>query len=326
MAKKKRVKKSVKKVKKAVKHKKKPKVEVKPVKKVEKPKKPAKKVKKPARKRITDIKEIATIFATKAHEKFDRMIKASILFGSQVKETSKPESDIDIIFIIDDVSINWDLELISWYREELGKIISTYAKEYKRDFHINTVKLSTWWRDLTHGDPVVVNILRYGEALIDSGGFFHPLKALLIEGKIRATPEAAYTALQRAPSHLARSKASELGAIEGVYWTFVDASQAALITAGKLPPSPEHIPDLLKEAFVDAGVLKKEYITAFRTLHALHKGIAHGEIADIKGVEIDKWQHIAERFLSEMTRVIDKLLEVRKEEPAQSKEVGKGLR
>ena len=33
-----------------------------------------------------------------------------------------------------------------------------------------------------HGDPVVINILRYGEALIDYGGFFNPLKSLFFSG------------------------------------------------------------------------------------------------------------------------------------------------
>jgi len=271
------------------------------------------------RKKIVDRKEVAMDFVTKVHEKFDRMLKASILFGSQTKDTAKPTSDIDIIFIIDDAGINWDLELIAWYREELGKIIAKHAREYGREFHINTVKLTTWWEDLLHGDPVVVNIIRYGEALIDSGGFFEPLKALLIQGRMRATTEAAYAALRRAPTHIARSKASELGAIEGVYWSMVDSAQAALITAGKLPPSPEHISQMLKQNFVDTGVMKIDFVRAYNDLYALHKSIAHGEIADIQGVEIDQWQDRAEKFLSEMTRIINRLIELRTHENGPNK-------
>jgi len=168
----------------------------------------------PKRNPLKDEKSIAINFAQKVHEKFDRMVKASILFGSQAKNTPSPSSDIDIIFIIDDASISWDLELISWYREELGKLIA--KEKYSRDLHINTIKLTTWWEDLLHGDPVILNILRYGEALIDSGGFFNPLKSLLLQGRIHSTPEAVYSALQRAPGHIARSKAAEISAIEGV--------------------------------------------------------------------------------------------------------------
>ena len=255
-------------------------------------------------------KDIAMDFAIQVHKKFESVIKASILFGSQAKNTSGPGSDIDIILIVDDASINWDLELIAWYREELGKLIS--SNKYSRELHINTVKLTSWWQDLLYGDPVVLNILRSGEALIDSGGFFNPIKALLIQGKIKSTPEAVYAALQRAPEHLGRSKSAEMGAIEGVYWCMVDAAQAALITAGKLPPSPEHIPEMLNEAFVTPGMLKIDYVRAIRDIYNLHKGIAHGEISNIKGQDIDKWQEIAQRFLSEMTKIIDNIIEKRK--------------
>tara|TARA_Y100000034_G_C6907913_1_gene421909 strand:- start:5064 stop:5921 length:858 start_codon:yes stop_codon:yes gene_type:complete len=255
-------------------------------------------------------KDIAMSFAMKAHEKFDRMVKASILFGSQAKNTSSANSDIDIILIIDDASVSWDIELIAWYREELGKLISN--QKYSANLHINTVKLTTWWLDLLHGDPVVINILRYGEALIDSGGFFNPLKSLLLQGKIRSTPEAVYAALNRAPTHIARSKIAEMGAIEGVYWAMVDSAQAALMTAGKLPPGPEQIPEMLKKTFVDSGMLKINYVKALRDVYVLHKSISHGEIANIKGSEIDSWQDISESFLSQMTRIIDKLLETKK--------------
>ena len=262
---------------------------------------------KSVKKEFLSEKEIAMDFAQKAYIKFDKMIKASVLFGSQAKNTANSGSDIDVILIIDDAAINWDLELISWYREELGKIIS--SQNYSKELHINTIKLTTWWQDLMHGDPVVLNILRYGEALIDSGGFFNPLKALLLQGRIKSTPEAVYAALQRAPAHLARSKAAEAGAIEGVYWAMIDSAQAALITAGKLPPSPEHIPEMLKETFVDSGMLKINSVRAIRDLYALHKSISHGEVSDIKGVELDQWQDTAEKFLLEMTKIIDILLE-----------------
>jgi len=275
-------------------------------------KKPVKKEKKSANLKLRKFspnreKTIAMELAVKIHKKFDKMIKASVLFGSQAKDTSTEGSDIDIIFIIDDASINWDLELVSWYREEMARIVATEKRA--EDFHINTIKLTTWWHDLIHGDPVVINILRYGEVLLDSGGFFNPLKALLIQGKIHSTPEAVYAALQRAPQHIARSKYSEISSIEGAYWAMVDSAQAALMTAGKMPPSPEHIPLMLKETFVDTGMLKMNAVSALRDLYALHKSVSRNEISDIKGVEIDQWQDTAEKFLGDMVRIVNHLLE-----------------
>lgn len=260
-------------------------------------------------KKLAGNREIAMDFAARVQEKFDRIVKASILFGSQTKNTSTQNSDIDIVLVIDDASIEWDLELIAWYREELGKLIK--AKDYGRDLHVNTVKLTTWWQDLIHGDPVVLNILRYGEPLIDLGGFFVPLKSLLEKGKIRSTQEAAFMALQRAPAHLVRSKIAEMGAVEGIYWAMVDSAQAALIVAGKIPPSPEHIGDMLKEAFADTGMLSMGYVRAFNDLFDMHKNISHGKVSEVKGAEIDRWQGLAEKFMSEMTSLINKMLEKR---------------
>lgn len=277
-------------------------------------KKPAKKTRKKSEINEKDIptlklkseSAIAMDFATKAYKKFEKSIKSIILFGSAVKQTSVSGSDIDIIIVLDDVSINWDQELIAWYRQELDKILR--ANPYKKDIHINTVKLSTWWEDLLKGDPVIINILRYGEAMIDMAGFFEPLKFLLIKGKIKSTPEAIYSCLQRAPMHIARSKTAELNAIEGLYWAMVDSAHAALIAAHVTPPSPEHIPVDLKETFVSAGKLKMKYVVWYRDLLVLHKKISHGEVKNLKGVEIDDWQDKTEEFLDIMAQLVKDLV------------------
>jgi len=251
-------------------------------------------------------RDIAMDFAVKAYKKFDKSVKSIILFGSTTKQTAVAGSDIDIVLVIDDVSINWDQELIAWYRTELDKILR--GNPYQKSLHINTIKLSTWWEDLMKGDPVVLNIIRYGESMVDMAGFFEPLKFLLIQGKIRPTPEAIYNCLQRAPAHIARSKASELNSIEGLYWAMVDSAHAALIAANVLPDSPEHIPVDLKNNFVNTGKLKMKYVIWYRDLLVLHKDISHGKIKDLKGVEIDEWQKRTEEFLDVMARLVKEIV------------------
>ncbi|MCX6747258.1 MAG: hypothetical protein NTU63_03960 [Candidatus Pacearchaeota archaeon] len=247
--------------------------------------------------------EIAMDFATKAYKVFNKMMKSIILFGSSVKQSSVAGSDIDIIVIIDDAAIRWDQELTAWYRQELDRLLR--SNPYEKSIHINTIKLTTWWEDLIRGDPVILNILRYGEAMIDLAGFFEPLKNLLINGKIKSTPEAIYNCLQRAPAHFLRSRASELNSIEGLYWAMVDSSHAALIAAGIPPASPEHISVDLKETFVNPGRLKMKYVIWYRDLLFLHKKIAHGEITDLTGVEIDTWQQRTQEFMKVMAQLVN---------------------
>ncbi len=251
-------------------------------------------------------REIAMDFSVKVYKKFDKMIKAIVLFGSSAKNTATSNSDIDLVIIIDDATIQWDQELIAWYREELGKLAKSH--NYIKELHLTTVKITTWWNDLMKGDPTVINMLRYGEALVDVGGFFNPIKHLLINGRIKPTPEAIYTALERAPEHFRRSKIAELSAIEGLFWAMVDSSQAALMSHGALPPSPENIAIMLKEVFVDNKKLKLDYVSWYRDLYIFHKKISHGEITEIKGNDIDVWQKRTEEFMKVMIQLVRETL------------------
>lgn len=253
--------------------------------------------------RLKDEKEIAFDFALKVYERFNKLIKSIILFGSAAKGTAEKGSDIDIIIIVDDASIKWDDELVSWYREELGRLIQQNV--YKRPLHVNTVRLITWWEELMRGEPVVINVIRYGEPIIDFGGFFLPLKFLLAEGKIKSTPEAIYSALQRVPRHFARSKASMFNVIEALYWAMVDASHAILIMIGQIPPSPEHIADYLERFFVDKKILDKKYVEWFKNLHALAHKILHGEVREVNGKELDEWQKRTDEFIEEIAKIIN---------------------
>ncbi|MEK6919278.1 MAG: nucleotidyltransferase domain-containing protein [Nanoarchaeota archaeon] len=256
---------------------------------------------------ITDERGIALDFSTRLYKKFSKLIKSVILFGSSVKNNSTSDSDVDIMIIVDDASIIWDQELIAWYREELANLVA--EKSYTKNLHVNTTKLTTWWNDMMRGDPVVINIIRYGEAILDFGGFFNPLKILLDQGKIKSTPEAVFTALERAPAHLSRSKNAQLSTVEGIYWCMVDSSQAALMASRIVPPSPEQIPIMLKEQFVDKGMLKMKYAIWFKNFHEIHRSIAHAHQKEIKGSEIDEWQARAQEFMDVMIALVKGIIE-----------------
>ena len=251
-------------------------------------------------------REIAMDFAQKIYERFNKLVKSVVLFGSTARQTRTSGSDIDIIIIVDDAAIQFDQELTAWYRTELGKVIMN--NPYKKELHITTVRLTTWWNDLLRGDPVVINIIRYGETLIDFGGFFNPLKVLLQTGRIKPTPEAVYTCLQRAPQHLARSRNAELNAVEGVYWAMVDSAHALLIATKITPPSPEHVPALLIENFVLKKMLEEKYVDWYKQVYNIHKEILHGKIADIKGQDIDALQDKADKFIRRMAEIIERVI------------------
>jgi len=255
---------------------------------------------------IANEADIAMDFATKAYKRFDKLIKSVVLFGSTVKKTTSSNSDIDLVLLVDDASVKFDQELIAWYREELGKIIS--SNPYRKELHISTIRLTTWWQDVMRGDPVAINMIRYGEEILDFGGFFRPLRILLQEGKIKSTPEAIYTCLERAPIHLVNSKRAMLSAVEGIYWAMVESANALLMAAKVTPASPEHIPALLKENFVDKKILDMKYVILYQNVFKLHKSIMHGEINHTPGKDIDVMQENCQKFISLMAELIRSII------------------
>ncbi len=251
--------------------------------------------------------DIAYDFATKTYKQFKEVIKSIVLFGSVAKGEIKKGSDIDIVIVIDDCAIEWDQELIAWYREELGKLVA--AQNYNKGIHINTVTLSAFWEEVRIGDPTAINVIRYGQPLIDFGGFFGPMKVLLAKGKIRPTPEAVFTTLRRAPLHISRAKFNVVSSIENLYWAMVDSAHAALMAAGQVPPSPEHVGDMLDVVFVREKRLNKKYVSMFNEMHHLARDVAHGNVKHLRGADIDKYLGSTIEFERVMRAISSKLLE-----------------
>ncbi len=252
--------------------------------------------------------KIAYDFSIKAYKQFREVIKTIILFGSASREEQKKGSDIDLIIIVDDCTIDWDQELIAWYREELAKLI---AKQ-KAKLHINTVTLTTFWDEVRVGDPAIINIIRYGQATIDFGGFFEPLKVLLAKGKIHATPEAVYTTLRRSPDHIARAKYNLLGGVEALYWSMVDSAHAALMAENEIPPSPEKIPEMLTAVFVKSKKIDRKYVDWYQELYDISREIVHGKRTSISSKEYAEHEKRAEEFLKKMFKITDDLLKNKK--------------
>jgi kinetochore protein SLK19 len=261
----------------------------------------------PKEKRLSNNYDIAYDFSTKVYQKFREIIKSIILFGSVSKNQDVKGSDIDIIIVVDDASVAWDQELIAWYREELGKLIA--AQDYTKEIHINTVTLTAFWEEVKTGTPVIMNVIRYGQPLIDFGGFFEPLKVLLAKGRIRPSPEAIFTTLKRAPEHIERAKYNILSSLENIYWAMVDSAHSALMAANQIPPSPEHVPEMLESTFVKNGALERKYVDYYNQVYNLTKEIMHGNINEIKTEEVDSYLTKATEFEQVMRTIASRLIE-----------------
>ena len=68
---------------------------------------------------------------------------------------------------------------------------------------------------------------------------------------------------------------------------------------------------MLKQTFVDTKMIDMHYVSLVKDLFNIHKGIIHGQITKIKGSDIDAWQSQAEKYLSEMSTLIGRMIESR---------------
>ena len=182
-------------------------------------------------------------------------------------------------------------------------------QHYKDKLHVNTVTLSVFWEEIKIGEPLMINVLRYGEVLVDIGGFFEPLKVLLAKGKIKPTPEAVFNKMESAEIHLSRSKGLLLNVVEGFYWAMVDASHAVLMAEKIIPPSPEMLYELLDQYYVSNKRIDKKYLEWFKEIQTIAKRINHGEIRVLDSRTIEDMHIKSEKFvatLRELTKILIK--------------------
>ncbi|MBI2139422.1 nucleotidyltransferase domain-containing protein [Candidatus Woesearchaeota archaeon] len=246
----------------------------------------------------TDI-DICYRFTADALKEFGKFLKAVVLFGSAARRTKGPNSDLDMLLVVDDLSLNLTEELTEAFRIIVQKLI---VKNSPR-LHITTLRFSSFWDYLRNGDPVAINILRDGLAMMDSG-FFEPMQELLRKGRIRPTEEAIWTYYVRAPNTLHNSKWHLLQATVDLYWAVIDAAHAALMKHGEIPPSPEHVADLMHDKLVKPKLVEEKYVHIMRNFYRLSKMITHRELTEIKGEEFDRYYKEAEDFVQRMKKFI----------------------
>ena len=243
--------------------------------------------------------EIARKFVKQMYDEMGNFIRAAVLFGSLSRKAPGKHGDIDILFIVDDVTVNLSQELIETYRILVEKKIVDISPR----IHATTLKFTSFWEYVRVGDPVAINILRDGVALIDTG-FFDPLQVLLLRGRIRPTGESIWSYYVRAPTTLHNSKWHIMQAVIDLYWAAIDSAHAALMKHGEIPPTPGHIADMLNEKLVPEG-LNEKYVHIMRTLYDLYKKITHREIKEISGEEYSKYLKDAEQFVEMMGKIVE---------------------
>ena len=256
----------------------------------------------PQLKRYSDDEiKVARTLASRVMEEFGSFIKAIVLFGSAAcKEGKSRPGDIDILVVVNDLNMVLTGEAVETYRV----IMERLARDTSERLHITTLKLSNFWDYLRLGDPIAINMLRDGIALVDTG-IFDPMQALLYMGRIRPTYESIWTYYSRAPATLQNSRWHVLQATLDLYWVVIDAAHAALMKHGHIPPSPNHVAEMLQDKLVKEKILEKKYVGDMKNFYSIAKKIMHRDIKDISGPEFETHYKQAQNFVKRMKKIID---------------------
>ena len=253
--------------------------------------------------------QLAEKFSNLLRKELSDFVKVVVLFGSAaraVEHKVKPdkglhEHDIDVLIIVNDLTMVLSQEVIEAYRV----ITERTAARVSKRLHITTMKLTSFWDYIRNGDPVAINMLRDGVPLYDIG-IFEPLQMLLYQGRIRPTKESIWNYYARAPATMANANWHVLQACLDLYWAVIDAAHAALMKMGEIPPSPEHVADMLEKKLVAKKHIAHKYAHTMRELYSLFKGIVHREIKEISGKDYDRFKNLSEEFVEHMKEYIEK--------------------
>ena len=232
-------------------------------------------------------------FSKKLISEMNSLVKGIVLFGSNTKNTLKKDSDIDLMIVLDNVSVFVTDELREAYRVIVNNLIANSSKK----LHVMTVNFSDLWDMARKADPVLVNILRTGVPIYDTN-LIDPLQYLLEIGKIRPSLETVNNYRSRSKTLLEDTQKHLEDAILDLYYAVIDIVHATLMTAGKMPPSPKEMPELFKRTF--KGKELEKHSKFISEVYRLSKDLEKGNNKKINGKFYDEFKTKCETLIADL--------------------------
>ncbi len=256
--------------------------------------------------RLNSVKKFSDELVKKLGDK----VKCVVVWGSVTRGEHTPESDIDTFVLLDDTKLAEDVPLdikekIRWKVAELAKKIDPRITLQYFSF------LTEFWDDLRHGEPLVIDVLRWGIPIYDVG-IFTPAKKLLERGKISSSREAI---MRRMSLASAGFKQCEYRLRKQIPFyleqAMANAGQAPIMILGSLPPGKEAVGKTLDNLFVKSKMLEKEYADLANEIHEFAKNAEKGKI-EVTGQLVEEYIQKTDKFIKRMYQLVGQLGERRK--------------
>lgn len=237
-------------------------------------------------------------FTNLARKQYGDIIKSVLIFGSAARGTMVKGSDADIWVILDDTATKTSEDL-----EKVNTQLYLIAHELK-DIHIQTTLLTEFWQWVKMGSPELVNYLRYGLPVYDSG-FIKPIQRMLQMGLLPPSEETIALKARAAEARLKKIKIDIKSMIFELRYTMLDIVQSVVMYFYKATPDYRAAPDYI-EKLVKEKKLERIYIDKFKELDQLWKDIDHKEIKEVTTQHLEKALVLAKEMIDRFKKLLPK--------------------
>ena len=237
--------------------------------------------------------KIAREFSKELITEMNELVRSIVIFGSNAKANVKKDSDVDLLIVLDNVSVFVSEELREAYRIITTKLVGKISNK----LHITTMNLTDLWNMARKGDPILINILRHGLPLFDRD-LIEPMQYLLEIGKIKPSLETVHNYEARAENLLEDTNKHMYNAILDLYYAVIDMVHSTLILRKITPPSPKEMPNIFKQEFSKTKLAK--FSKDIEELYLVSKKIDHKKSGVFTGKDYDYYKKKAENIITSL--------------------------
>ncbi len=235
-------------------------------------------------------------FTNRIRKLYGDLIKSVLIFGSFVRGDIKKTSDVDVWVILDDTATKSSEDL-----EKVTSNLYLISQELK-DLHIQVTPLTEFWNWIKSGSPELVNFLRYGLPIYDTG-FVKPVQRMLQMGLIPPSEETIKLKAKTAEARIKKAKLDIGSMIFDLRYAAIDMIQAVVMYFYKEQPDAKAIPKFL-ERLVKEKKIERRFITMFSQLDKLWKDIDHKIIEEPSPSHLKKALEISEKIIKNFKKLL----------------------
>ncbi|TAL47086.1 nucleotidyltransferase domain-containing protein [archaeon] len=246
----------------------------------------------------TELYRKVVVFANEARKHYGSIIKSVLIFGSAVRGDASKTSDIDVLVVLDDTATKTSEDL-----DKVNSHLFLIAHELK-DMHIQTHTLTEFWEWIKMGSPELVNFLRFGLAIYDTG-FIKPVQRMLQLGMIPPSDETISLKARSSELRYRKLKQDVKSMVFDLRYTAMDMIQAAVMYHYKTQPDYKTAVEYLQK-FVDAKKLEVEWIAKYKELDKMWKDIDHKVVKDVDAQYLGKAMQLSKELIDRFKKLVPK--------------------